>query len=72
MIAAARQTLRVTCAVLALAGPIVALTACERKEGPAEKLGAAVDDAVDGAKDTVDDAVDGAKDAVDDAKGAMD
>lgn len=68
MIAAARQTLRATCAVLALAGPIVALTACERKEGPAEKLGAAVDEAVDNAKD----AVDGAQDAVDDAKGAMD
>ena len=49
-----RHTLRVAFAFLALSGPTLALTGCERKEGPAEELGEAIDDAVDDAKDAVD------------------
>jgi hypothetical protein len=49
-----RHALRATLAVLVLTGPTLALTACERKDGPAEELGEKVDDAVDDAKDALD------------------
>jgi hypothetical protein len=49
-----RHALRVTFAVLLLAGPTLTLTGCERKEGPAEELGEAIDDAAEDAKDAVD------------------
>jgi hypothetical protein len=49
-----RHTLRVAIAFLALSGSPFTLTGCERKEGPAEELGEAIDDAVDDAKDAVD------------------
>ena len=40
-----RHTLRVLFTVLTLTAPALTLTGCERKEGPAEELGEAVDDA---------------------------
>lgn len=49
-----RHMLRGALAVLVLAGPMLALSACERKDGPAEEAGEAIDDAVDDAKDALD------------------
>jgi hypothetical protein len=52
------HSLRIALAVLALTGPTLTLTGCERKDGPAEELGEAIDDTVDDAKDAIDDATD--------------
>jgi hypothetical protein len=49
-----RHMLRAALAVLVLTGPTLALSGCERNDGPAEKAGEAVDDAVDDAKDALD------------------
>lgn len=57
-----------TAALVALA---LTLAACER-EGPAERAGKAVDNAVSKAGETLDDARDKAKDAIDDARKSAD
>lgn len=49
-----RHTLRVAFTFLALTGPALTLAGCERKEGPAEELGEALDDAAEDTKDAVD------------------
>lgn len=56
-----------TLTAAALAALALTLAACER-EGPAERAGKAVDNAVGKAGETLDDARDKAKDALDDAR----
>jgi len=59
-----------TLLTLSLVGALVCtLPSCEKRQGPAEEIGKAIDDATDsrpaeGVKDAVEDATDAVKDAV--------
>jgi hypothetical protein len=52
-------------ALAVLGGLSLALPGCPRKEGPVERAGAAVDDAVDSVGDAAEDAGDAVEDALD-------
>ncbi|WP_026188026.1 hypothetical protein [Methyloversatilis universalis] len=60
-----------TLTAAAIAAFALTLAACER-EGPAERAGKAVDNAVSKAGETLDDARDKAKDAIEDARKSAD
>ena len=57
--------------MLIAAMAFMAIAACTDKEGPAERLGERVDDAVDEARDRLDDARDEARDAADDVRDTL-
>jgi hypothetical protein len=58
MLTMTHRALGLTLALCLMGTPLLTLTGCERKEGPAEELGEQVDDAIDDAGDAVDDATD--------------
>ncbi|WP_432738766.1 YtxH domain-containing protein [Maridesulfovibrio sp. FT414] len=54
--------------VLCLVAVMAVVSGCDDAEGPAEKLGKQIDQAMDSAKDKMDEMGDKAKDAYEDAK----
>ncbi|MCB1018372.1 MAG: hypothetical protein H6509_11845 [Bryobacterales bacterium] len=52
--------------------PMIGFSGCDNDDGPAEKMGEAIDDAAGDVKDAAKDVGDGIKDAANDVKDAVD
>lgn len=61
----AKDLLRLAALGLMTTMPVLALTACDSNDGPAEEAGEALDDAADDVGDAFDDAADEVDDAID-------